>query len=107
VRPGDIVGAIANEAGLPGRSIGAIDLYDETAFVEVPAAARDQVIQALGRTRIKGRLVQAQVADPGMPPPREGSAARRAAGPPPGARRAGPPRPRKIQAPRAHHRKKN
>ena len=103
VRPGDIVGAIANEAGLPGRAIGAIDLYDDIAFVEVPAAARDQVIQALARTRIKGRVVQAQVADPGMPPPRE---VRMAPGPrpagPPGSRRPGPPRPRKIQAPRSH-----
>ncbi len=68
VRPADIVGAIANEAGLPGRAIGAIDIYDQVAFVEVPAAARDQVIAALLRTTIKGRPVQAQVAGADAPP---------------------------------------
>jgi ATP-dependent RNA helicase DeaD len=77
VRPGDIVGAIANEAGLPGRAIGAIDIYDTTAFVEVPGAASDRVIQALQRTTIKGQQVQAQVAGPRLPPPRDGQPPRR------------------------------
>ena len=36
LRPTDIVGAIANEAGIPGKSIGAIDIYDHFAFVEIP-----------------------------------------------------------------------
>jgi len=69
VRPADIVGAIANEAGLPGRAIGAIDIYDQVAFVEVPAAAREAVIAALTRTTIKGQRVQAQVAGADAPPP--------------------------------------
>ena len=43
VRPGDIVGAIANEAGIPGRAIGAIDIYERVAFVEIPAGDRDRV----------------------------------------------------------------
>ena len=36
VRPQDIVGAIANEAGVPGRSIGSIDIYEDFTFVDVP-----------------------------------------------------------------------
>ena len=38
VRPADIVGAIANEAGVPGKAIGAIDIYDDFTFVELPPA---------------------------------------------------------------------
>lgn len=72
VRPGDLVGAIANEANIPGKSIGAIDIYDRMAFVEVPAAAREQVIRALSHTRIKGKQVDVQLASPGMVPPRDG-----------------------------------
>jgi ATP-dependent RNA helicase DeaD len=63
VRPGDIVGAIANEAGIPGRAIGAIDIYDRVAFVEIPAADRDRVVDALRNTTIKGRKLQVEVAD--------------------------------------------
>ena len=40
LRPGDLVGAISNEAGLPGKAIGAIDILDRTAFVEVPPPKR-------------------------------------------------------------------
>jgi ATP-dependent RNA helicase DeaD len=63
LRPGDIVGAIANEAGIPGRAIGAIDIYDRVAFVEVPADDRDRVVEALRNTTIKGRKLQIEVAD--------------------------------------------
>ena len=72
VRPGDIVGAIANEAGIPGRAIGAIDIYDTTAFVEVPAADRERVMRALSHTTIKGQRVQVAVAQGELParPPR-------------------------------------
>lgn len=65
VRPGDLVGAIANEAGIPGRAIGAIDIYDRVAFVEVPAGDRERVIQALQATTIKGQKIQVEVADGG------------------------------------------
>lgn len=63
VRPGDLVGAIANESGIPGRAIGAIDIYERVAFVEVPAGDRERVIQALLSTTIKGRKIQVEVAD--------------------------------------------
>jgi ATP-dependent RNA helicase DeaD len=63
VRPGDIVGAIANEANLPGRAIGAIDIYDRVAFVEVPVDDRDRVIEALRNSTIRGRKLQVEAAD--------------------------------------------
>ncbi|HMA37748.1 MAG TPA: DbpA RNA binding domain-containing protein, partial [Chloroflexia bacterium] len=74
VRPGDIVGAIANEAGIPGRSIGAIDIYDRATFVEVPAADRERVVRALARTTIKGQRLQVEVVGPTTPRPPTGPA---------------------------------
>jgi ATP-dependent RNA helicase DeaD len=62
VRPGDFVGAIANEAGVPGKEIGAIDLFDTYSFVEVPLAAAPHVVTTLGRTTIRGRQVNAEIA---------------------------------------------
>ncbi len=66
LRPTDLVGAIANESGLPGRAIGAIDIMDRCAFVEVPVDAADQVIRALGRTTLRGRKVHVERTPAGM-----------------------------------------
>jgi ATP-dependent RNA helicase DeaD len=55
VRPQDLVGAIAGEAGLSGREIGAIEIADRFSLVEVPRGAATDVINALRRTTIKGR----------------------------------------------------
>jgi len=55
VRPQDLVGAIANEARLYGRQIGAIEIADRFSLVEVPDAAAEQVIDALRGSTIKGR----------------------------------------------------
>jgi ATP-dependent RNA helicase DeaD len=55
VRPADLVGAIAGESGISGRSIGAIEISDRFSVVEVPSAAVDAVIQALRSARIKGK----------------------------------------------------
>ncbi|HKH49667.1 MAG TPA: DEAD/DEAH box helicase [Thermoanaerobaculia bacterium] len=62
VRPGDIVGAIANEAGVPGKSIGSIDIYDGFTFVELPSQYRDQVLDRMSRATIRGRPVEIRVA---------------------------------------------
>jgi ATP-dependent RNA helicase DeaD len=64
VRPGDIVGAIANEAGVPGRAIGAIDIYDSFTFVEVPAQYQEQVLEGMNDTAIRNREVTVQIATP-------------------------------------------
>ena len=64
LRPGDLVGAISNEAGLPGRAIGAIDILDKTAFVEVPAPEAQHVITVLRQATIRGRRVKVEMAGP-------------------------------------------
>ena len=55
IRPGDLVGAITGETGLTGRDIGAIEIHQRFALVEVPEPAADEVIGALKATMIKGR----------------------------------------------------
>jgi len=57
IRPGDLVGAIANEAGVPSRMIGAIEVEERFSLVDVQEEAARQIIEALGRTRIKGQKV--------------------------------------------------
>jgi ATP-dependent RNA helicase DeaD len=55
MRPGDLVGAITNEAGIDGKSIGAIEVADRHSLVEIPEPLADQVIKALRATTIKGK----------------------------------------------------
>jgi len=57
IRPGDLVGAIANEAGLNSNMIGPIKIADQFSLVKVPEEVAQGVIKALGRTRIKGQKV--------------------------------------------------
>ncbi len=64
VRPGDIVGAIANEAEIPGRSIGAIEIYDRFAFVDVPSNQSEKVLKALKHTTIRNRKIAPSIARP-------------------------------------------
>jgi ATP-dependent RNA helicase DeaD len=57
IRPSDLVGAIANEAGLRGTDIGAIQVADGFSLVEVPEGAADQVIRSLRAATVKGQKV--------------------------------------------------
>jgi ATP-dependent RNA helicase DeaD len=61
LRPGDLVGAISNEAGIPGKAIGAIDILDRTSFVEVPRPDAERIIDVLRNTKIRGRKVKVEV----------------------------------------------
>jgi ATP-dependent RNA helicase DeaD len=57
VRPGDLVGAIANEANVSSSAIGAIEIADRFSLVEVPEQMADEIIRALRGTTIKGKRV--------------------------------------------------
>lgn len=63
VRPGDILGAIAGESGMPGRLVGSIDMYDKYTFVEVPRSQADVVMEAMNRVKIKGKNVHVEKAN--------------------------------------------
>jgi ATP-dependent RNA helicase DeaD len=57
VRPADLVGAIAGEAGVEGKRIGAIQIGDTHSLVEVPESMADQIITALKQTTLRGKKV--------------------------------------------------
>lgn len=61
ITPSDLVGAIANETGLSGQAIGAIRIEERHATVEVPRESADLVIAALGKTKIKGKHLRAEI----------------------------------------------
>ncbi len=63
VKPNDIVGAIANEAGIPGKSIGSIDIYDKYCFVEIPKKYSKKVIKIMNNNTIKGKEVAVEIAN--------------------------------------------
>ena len=53
VSPKDIVGAIANEAGIDSRFIGQINLYEDYSTVELPASMPADVLETLARLRVR------------------------------------------------------
>ncbi len=55
VRPGDLVGAIANETGLEGRQIGPIRIADNFSVVGIPERKVDDVVAQMGTTMIRGK----------------------------------------------------
>jgi ATP-dependent RNA helicase DeaD len=57
LRPGDLVGAIVNEARIPASAIGAIEITDQFSLVEIAEEHVDRVITALSRATLKGRRV--------------------------------------------------
>jgi ATP-dependent RNA helicase DeaD len=62
IRPGDIVGAIAGEANVPGSSIGSIDIFDKFTYVDVPKDIANRVVDAMEGNTIKGHRVNVEVA---------------------------------------------
>ena len=62
IRPNDVVGAIANEAGLPGEAIGAIDIYEDFTLVDIPQKEVAKVTAALQRSNLRGHRVKVEIA---------------------------------------------
>ena len=63
VKPNDIVGAIAGETGIPGKSIGEIAIFDKYSFVEVPKKLSEKVVKIMDKNTIKGKTIAMQVAN--------------------------------------------
>ena len=57
IQPGNIVQSIASTTGLPGKLIGAIDIYDSYTFVEVPREYAHTVLDSMKNYTLKGRKV--------------------------------------------------
>jgi ATP-dependent RNA helicase DeaD len=74
VSPSDIVGAITGETGLPGRAIGAIRIFNQQSFIDVPASQAQAIIETLNRSRIRNVAPEMRLAEANeMPsdPPRK------------------------------------
>jgi len=81
IRPGDLVGAIANETNLEGRQIGPIRITDMNSVVGVPDNRVDDVIEALRKTTIKGRTPTVRrYVDGGGSPDKQGHRGKRPTG---------------------------
>ena len=62
-RPGDVLGAIAGETGIPGKLVGSIDVYDKYTFVEVPREYASEVLEAMKNAKIKGKTINIEPAN--------------------------------------------
>jgi ATP-dependent RNA helicase DeaD len=71
IQPGDVVGAIASEAGIPGRAIGAIDIRHQETLVDVKEQHVERVLRQMTRSTLRGQPVKLKVATGGNDfPPR-------------------------------------
>jgi len=55
IKPGNIVGAIANESGIEGVHIGRVDIRSEFSFVDLPEGMPKQIFKQLQKVRVAGR----------------------------------------------------
>jgi ATP-dependent RNA helicase DeaD len=62
VLPGNIVGAIANEAGIDGKRIGHIDIREDHSYVDLPTLPED-MLGSLQAVRIRGEAIRIRRVD--------------------------------------------
>jgi ATP-dependent RNA helicase DeaD len=97
VQPGNIVGAIANEADLESKYIGRIDIRDDYSLVDLPEGMPRELLEHLKRVYVAGqslKMRRADAVDTGAPPPRgKRPFAGKPRAKPQAARRPGPKRP--------------
>ena len=58
VQPGNIVGAIANEAGIDGKHIGRVVIRDDHSFVDLPAGMPKELLGELRKARVAGQKLE-------------------------------------------------
>jgi len=63
VKPANIVGAIANEAGLESRYIGRIDIHDDHSVLDLPADMPRELLQHLKKVWVSGQQLQMRKVD--------------------------------------------
>lgn len=68
VRPGNIVGAIANEADIESKHIGRINIFDDYSVVDLPEGMPKEVFQHLKDTYVAGRKIQISLFKPDQDP---------------------------------------
>jgi ATP-dependent RNA helicase DeaD len=74
IKPGNIVGAIANEAGIEGVHIGRVDIREDHSFVDLPEGMPKQIFKDLQKVRVVGRELRiSRVSEKPPKPPRDSS----------------------------------
>jgi ATP-dependent RNA helicase DeaD len=58
IAAGNIVGAIAGETGLPGKTIRGVEIFESYSFVEIPKDMADIIISALSGIKMKGKRLK-------------------------------------------------
>ena len=58
VKPGNIVGAISNEAGIDGKVIGRIELYEDYSTVDLPEGMPREILQILKKAWVSGNQMR-------------------------------------------------
>jgi ATP-dependent RNA helicase DeaD len=101
VKPGNIVGAIANEAGLDGQHIGQIEIESDFSLVDLPVGMPNDILADLKKTRVCGQPLNISRVDSSAPQIKGRSS------PPP--RKKGKPKPsaRKEDGSKPHSRKRD
>jgi ATP-dependent RNA helicase DeaD len=66
VKPGNIVGAIANEAGIPAKLIGRIEIYDDYSMLDLPSDLTPDLLDHLKTVWVAGQ--QLNITRDGEPP---------------------------------------
>jgi ATP-dependent RNA helicase DeaD len=70
-KPGNIVGAIANESGLEGVHIGRVDIREDHSYVDLPEGMPKQIFKELQQVRVAGRELRiSRVSEKPPKPPR-------------------------------------
>jgi ATP-dependent RNA helicase DeaD len=72
IKPGNIVGAIANEAGIEGVHIGRVDIREDHSFVDLPEGMPKPIFKDLQKVRVAGRELRiSRVSEKPPKPPRD------------------------------------
>jgi ATP-dependent RNA helicase DeaD len=75
VKPGNIVGAVANEAGIEGDFIGPIKIHDSHSTIDLPEGMPRDIYQTLQNTRVVGKQLRLSTSSDERDPsgPRQGN----------------------------------
>lgn len=79
-KPGNLMGAIANEAGLEARQIGRIRVLEQHSLVELPEALPARIIKHLSKVRVAGQMLRIHLTEAMPPRPSRSSASEPVAG---------------------------
>jgi ATP-dependent RNA helicase DeaD len=92
VKPGNIVGAIANEGGIDSKNIGRIEIYDDYSVLDMPSDLGGDVLDHLAGIKVAGQALRISRDSGGAPAPASSAPAVASAAAPAPAARPVPPR---------------